>query len=242
MVGQTPPPPSSGWRLGLYWTYVSLLALASIFYLAIASPIIRPTLPAHPEHLLFCISAGLVIADAAAHALHDITGIWKPHDLGGAERRRQKFNARKLLLADVRRLLSHLTAVPIVAMMAFSYTLLSPHIADKLFGAAAGEGTVFWTFFTQTFLGGLEIFAFFLSHEARASLRDSLQLTELTPHSFEAGAILAGMKLYGLLIVVSTLRLAGAPIVLLRTWMHENSRRKRNAAKHRPRKTEADLS
>lgn len=231
MVGQTPPPPSSGWRLGLYWTYVGLLSIASIFYLAIVSPIIRPTLPTHPEHLLFCIFAGLAIADAAAHALKDIAGIWKPHDLGGAEKRRQKFNARRLLLADARRLLSHLTAIPVVALMAFSYTLLSPYIANRLFGATVGESAVFWTFFSQTFLGGLEVFAFFLSHESRAALRDSLHLSELTPASFEAGAILAGLKLYGLLIMVSTLRLLGAPIVLLRTWMHENSRKKRAPAK-----------
>lgn len=230
MVGQTPPP-SAGWRLGLYWIYVGLLSIASIFYLAIASPIIRPTLPTHPEHLLFCICAGIAIADAAAHALHDIAGIWKPHDLGGAEKRRQKFNPRKLLFADVNRLLSHLTAIPIVGLMAFSYTMLSPHIADRLFGSAAGEGAVFWKFFSQTFLGGLEIFAFFLGHEARATLRDALHLSELQPASFEAGAILAGLKLYGLLIVVSTLRLLGAPIVLLRTWMNENSRKKRKAPK-----------
>lgn len=231
MVGQTPPPPSSGWRLGFYWTYVVLLSIASIFYLAIVSPIIRPTLPTHPEHLLFCIIAGIAIADAAAHALSDIAGIWKPHDLGGAEKRRQKFNPRKLLLADARRLASHLTAIPIVGLMAFSYTLLPPQIQDHLFGAAAGEGAVFLNFFAQTLLGGLEIFAFFLSHEARSTLRDSLHLTELAPASFEAAAILAGLKLYGLLIVVSTLRLLGAPVVLLRTWMHERSRKKRAPAR-----------
>jgi hypothetical protein len=56
------------------------------------------------------------------------------------------------------------------------------------------------------------------------------------PASFEAAAILAGLKLYGLLITVSTLRLAGAPIVLLRTWIKENSRRKRAPAKSQPRK------
>ena len=226
MVGQAPPPATSGWRLGLYWTYVSLLSIASIFYLAIASPIIRPTLPTHPEHLLFCIVAGIAIADAAAHALSDIAGIWKPHDLGGADKRRQKFNARRLLLSDAKRLLSHLTAIPIVGLMAFAYTLLSPNIQARLFGAAAGEGAVFLQFFAQTLLGGLEVFAFFLSHEARSTLRDNLHLTELTPGSFEAGAILAGLKLYGLLIIVSTLRLAGAPIVLFRTWLRENGRRK----------------
>jgi hypothetical protein len=231
VVGQIPPPPSAGWRFGLYWTYVTLLSIASIFYLAIASPIIRPTLPTHPEHLLFCIIAGIAIADAAAHALKDITGIWKPHDLGGAQSPRKKFNARKLLIADGRRLLSHLTAVPIVGLMAFAYTLLSPHIQGRLFGAAAGEGAVFLNFFSQTLLGGLEVFAFFLSHEARSTLRDNLHLTELIPASFEAGAILAGLKLYGLLIIVSTLRLAGAPIVLFRTWLHDNSRRKRKPAR-----------
>jgi hypothetical protein len=230
VVGQAPPPTSSGWRLGLYWTYVVLLSIASIFYLAVASPIIRPTLPTHPAHLLFCIIAGIAIADAAAHALADIAGIWKPHDLGGAEKRRQKFNPRKLLLADTRRLLSHLTAIPIVGLMAFAYTLLSPNIQARLFGAAVGEGAVFLNFFAQTLLGGLEVFAFFLSHEARSTLRENLHLTELVPASFEAGAILAGLKLYGLLVIVSTLRLAGAPIVLFRTWLRENGRRKRKPA------------
>lgn len=208
--------------------------MASIFYLAIASPIIRPTLPTHPEHLLFCVCAGIAIADAAAHALRDIAGIWKPHDLGGAEKRRQKFNARKLLIADVKRLLSHLTAIPIVGLMAFSYTLLSPHIADRLFGATVGEGAVFLKFFSQTFLGGLEIFAFFLSHESRAEMRDTLHLAELVPQSVEAGAILAGLKLYGILVVVSTLRLLGAPIVLVRTWAHDASRRRRARVKQMP--------
>jgi hypothetical protein len=236
MVGQAPPPPNSGWRLGLYWTYVVLLSVGSIFYLAIVSPIIRPTLPTHPGHLLFCIIAGVAIADAAAHALSDIAGIWKPHDLGGAEKRRQKFNPRKLLVADTKRLISHLTAVPVVGLMAFAYTLLSPHIQARLFGATAGEGAVFLNFFSQTLLGGLEVFAFFLSHDARSTLRDHLHLAELVPASFEAAAILAGLKLYGLLITVSTLRLAGAPIVLLRTWMKENSRRKRAPAKSQPRK------
>lgn len=231
MVGQPPPPTGSGWRLGLYWTYVSLLSIASIFYLAVASPIIRPTLPTHPEHLLFCIIAGIAIADAAAHALSDIAGIWKPHDLGGAEKRRRKFNPRKLLLADARRLTSHLTAVPVVGLMAFAYTLLSPHIQTRLFGAAVGEGAVFLNFFAQTLLGGLEVFAFFLSHEARSTLRDHLHLSELVPASFEAAAILAGLKLYGLLIIVSTLRLAGAPIVLFHTWLRSQNGSRKNMVK-----------
>ena len=36
-------------RFGLYWIYVGLLAIASIFYLAVVSPIIRPTLPTIPN-------------------------------------------------------------------------------------------------------------------------------------------------------------------------------------------------
>ena len=233
MVGRAPPPPGAGWRLGLYWTYVGFLGVASTFYLAVASPIIRPTLPTHPEHLIFCVCAGIAIADAAAHAIADIVGIWKPHDLGGAQAPRQKFKPRKLLIADFNRFVFHLTAVPIVGLMALAYTLLSPHIQDRLFGTAAAQGAVFWTFLSQTFLGGLEVFAFFLSHEARSTLRDNLHLTELTPLSIEAGAILAGMKLYGLLIIVSTLRLLGAPVVLVRTWLRENDRKRRKPAKAR---------
>ncbi len=219
MVVEAPPPARSGWRFGLYWVYAILLSLASVFWLAVASPIIRPTLPSHPEHLLFCIFAGIAIADAAAHAINDIAAIWKPHDLGGAQSRRQKFSARKFLMADIQRLASHLSAVPIIGLVAFSYTLLTPHIEDRLFGHSAGEGAVFWNFISQSILGGIDLFAFFLSHEAKENARNSLHLVELSPASFEAGAILAGLKLYGVLISVSALRLAGAPVVLLRTWM-----------------------
>jgi hypothetical protein len=229
VVGPAPQPAETGWRFG-YWIYVGLLALASVFWLSIASPIIRPTLPAHPEHLLFCIFAGMAIADAAAHAIDDIAGIWKPHDLGGAQAPRQKFSARKFLLADIRRLASHLSAVPIIGLMAFSYTLLSPHIEDRLFGHAAGQGAVFWNFLTQSILGGIDVFAFFLSHETKETVRNSLHLVELPPQSFEAGAVLAGLKLYGLLISVSTLRVIGAPVVIFRTWMVS---RKRNRKKKR---------
>jgi hypothetical protein len=189
-----------------------------VFWLSIVSPIIRPTLPTNPAHLLFCIFAGIAIADAAAHAIDDIAGIWKPHDLGGAQTRRQRFSWRKLLLADVRDLLAHLTAIPVIALMAWSYTLLPPSIEDRLFGASAGQGFVFWNFLSQSIMGGLDVFAFFLSQDAKATLQAKLALVELQPKSFEAGAILAGLKLYGLLIFVSTLRLIGAPIVLFRTW------------------------
>ncbi len=231
MVVQPPPPPDSGWRFGLYWIYVVLLALTSIFWLAIVSPIIRPTLPSYPEHLLFCIFAGTAIADAASHAITDIANIWKPHDLGGAQEVRRKFSVRKLLLADFKGLLSHLTAVPVVALMAFSYTLLSPHIEDKLFGHAVGEGAVFWNFMSQSLFGGLDVFAFFLSQETKETLRNSLHLVELSPASFEAGAILAGLKLYGVLIFASTLRVIGAPVVIFRTWL---ASRRRKRARKRP--------
>lgn len=220
-----PPPHGPAWRVGLYWVYAVLLASASIFWLAVVSPIIRPTLPSYPEHLLFCIFAGTCIADAAAHALSDIARIWKPHDLGGAKETRRRFHVRKLILADLRALFSQLTAAPVVAMMALSYTLLSPHIQDKLFGHAAGQGPVFWTFMSQCVLGALDIFAFFLSRETKATLSASLGLAELSPASFEAGAILAGLKLYGVLILVSTLRIAGAPVVIFRTWTANRKRR-----------------
>lgn len=222
MVG--PAPPTAARRVGLYWTYVALLSLVSIFWLAVVSPIIRPTLPTNPAHLLFCIFAGVAIADAAAHAISDITGIWKPHDLGGAQAPRQKFRAGKLLLADARDLLSHLTAVPIIALMAYAYTLLPARIEDKLFGADAGQGFVFWNFMSQSAMGGLDVFAFFLSQDMKTALQQKLMLVELQPKSFEAGAILAGLKLYGLLIFVAALRLIGAPVVLLRTWMSSKTR------------------
>jgi hypothetical protein len=223
-------PPSGGrWRPGLYWVYVGLLSIVSIFYLAVVSPIIRPTLPSHPQYLLFCILAGIAIADAAAHAIDDIAGIWKPHDLGGAQTPRQKFRLRKLVLSDVKDLLSHLTAVPIIGLMAWAYTLLPSTIEDKLFGASAGQGNVFWNFISQSVLGGVDVFAFFLSQDARVALRDNLQLVELSPETFEAGAILAGLKLYGLLIFASTLRLIGAPIVLWRTWMQSRKSTKRKS-------------
>lgn len=235
-----PPPAEARWRLGFYWLYAGLLATASIFWLAVVSPIIRPTLPTHPEHLLFCIFAGIAIGDAAAHAIDDIAGIWKPHDLGGALSRRQKFSARKLIVADLQSLASHLSAAPVIGLMAFAYTLLTPNIQDRLFGAAAAEGAVIWTFISQAILGGLELFAFFLSHEARAALRDHLYLVELQPVSVEAGAILAGLKLYGLLISVATLRVLGAPIVLIRTWM-QSRRTARRAKQAKRRGTAADI-
>jgi hypothetical protein len=118
----------------------------------------------------------------------------------------------------MRDLLSHLTAVPVIALMAWSYTLLPPSIEDRLFGASAGQGFVFWNFMSQSIMGGLDVFAFFLSQDAKTSLQQNLALVELQPKSFEAGAILAGLKLYGLLIFVSTLRVVGAPVVLFRTW------------------------
>ncbi|MEQ1783463.1 MAG: hypothetical protein ABMA14_19070 [Hyphomonadaceae bacterium] len=233
MVGHPAPPRGARSRVGLYWIYAGLLATASIFYLAVVSPIIRPTLPTHPEHLLFCIFAGIAIGDAAAHAISDIASIWKPHDLGGAQSRKQKFSARKLLASDIQSLASHLSAVPVIALMAFAYTLLSPHMQDKLFGVAVGQGAVIWNFVSQSILGGLELFAFFLSHEARSTLRDTLHLTELEPASVEAAAILAGLKLYGLLVIVATLRLLGAPIVLFRTW-RQSRKTQRKAAKGKP--------
>ncbi len=218
MVGPAPPPSDSGWRLGLYWLYVILLATISTFWLAIASPIIRPTLPSNPQNLLFCIFAGIAIADAAAHAISDIAGIWKPHDLGLAQGPRRKFSAPRLFFDDVRRLLSHLTAVPIVALMAYSYQLLSPAIENRLFGREAGEGMVFWNFMSQSIMGGTDVFGFFLSQDTKAVLQQNYHLVELQPKSFEAGAVLAGLKLYGLLIFVSTLRVLGAPVVIARTW------------------------
>jgi len=227
VVGPAPPPVDSKWQLGLYWTYVVLLAIASVFWLAIVSPIIGLTLPTYPQNLLFCIFAGVAIADAAAHAISDIAGIWKPHDLGGAQTPRRKFRASKVFLADIRRLVSHLTAVPIVALMAFSYTLLPPTIETKLFGSEAGEGFVFWNFMSQSIMGGTDVFAFFLSQDTKTALQQNLHLTELAPRSVEAGAILGGLKLYGLLIFVSALRVLGAPIVILRTWTASRKRQRK---------------
>jgi hypothetical protein len=229
VVGVVAPQPSGSRRVGLYWIYVGLLSIVSIFYLAVVSPIIRPTLPTNPVHLLFCIFAGIAIADAAAHAIDDIAGIWKPHDLGGALTPRKKFSARKLLLDDVRGMLSHLTAVPIIFAMAYAYTLLPPRIEDRLFGASAAEGIVFWNFISQSILGGLDVFAFFLSQDSKTTLQQNLQLTELQPKSFEAGAVLAGLKLYGLLMFVSVLRVIGAPVVLWRTWVQSKKGRRKPA-------------
>lgn len=213
--------------IGLYWIYVGLLSIVSIFWLAVVSPIIRPTLPTNPVYILFCIFAGIAIADAAAHAIDDIAGIWKPHDLGGALTPRRKFSARKLLLDDVKGMLSHLTAVPVIAALAYAYTLLPARIEDKLFGANAGQGFVFWNFFSQSILGGLDVFAFFLSQDSKATLQQNLNLAELQPKSFEAGAILAGLKLYGLLMFVSVLRVVGAPVVLWRTWLQSRKGRRK---------------
>ena len=219
MVGPAPPPSDNSWRAGLYWLYVGILAAASIFWLAIASPIIRPTLPSNPQNIFFCIFAGIAIADAAAHAISDIAGIWKPHDLGLAQAPRRKFSARKLFIADLKRLLSHLTAVPIVAMMAYSYTLLSPAIEARLFGPEAAAGFGFWNFMSQSIMGGVDLFGFFLSQDNKTALQQSLHLVELQPRTFEAGAILAGLKVYGVLVFVSALRVLGAPVVIWRTWM-----------------------
>jgi len=229
VVGSAPPPSDSGWRIGLYWLYVILLATISIFWLAIASPIIRPTLPSNPQNLFFCIFAGIAIADAAAHAISDIAGIWKPHDLGLVQAPRRKFSATRLFFDDVRRLLSHLTAVPIVALMAYSYQLLSPAIENRLFGREASEGMVFWNFMSQSIMGGTDVFGFFLSQDTKAALQQNYHLVELQPKSFEAGAVLAGLKLYGLLIFVSTLRVLGAPVVIARTWFASRKRPKKKA-------------
>jgi hypothetical protein len=229
VVGPIASQPRVRGRVALYWIYVGLLSAVSIFWLAIASPIIRPTLPTNPAHILFCIFAGIAIADAAAHAIDDIAGIWRPHDLGGAQNPRQKFSMQKVLADDVKGMLSHLTAVPIIALMAYAYTLLPARIEDKLFGASAGQGFVFWNFMSQSILGGLDVFAFFLSQETKSTLQQNLQLSELQPKSFEAGAILAGLKLYGLLIFVSVLRVVGAPIVLWRTWMQSQKGRRKKA-------------
>jgi len=202
-----------------------------VFWLSIVSPIIRPTLPTNPQHLLFCIFAGIAIADAAAHAIDDIAGIWKPHDLGGAQTPRQRFSPRKLFMADVRDLLAYLTAAPVVAAMAYAYLLLPSSIEDKLFGASAAQGFVFWNFMSQSIMGGLDVFAFFLSQDAKSALQAKLALVELQPKSFEAGAILAGLKLYGVQIFVSTLRVIGAPVVLFRTWRaSKRAKRKRKTA------------
>jgi hypothetical protein len=126
-------------------------------------------------------------------------------------------------------MLAHVTAVPVIAGMAYAYTLLPARIEDKLFGSSAGQGFVVWNFLSQSLLGGLDVFAFFLSQDAKAALQQSLNLTELQPKSFEAGAVLAGLKLYGLLMFVSVLRVVGAPVVLFRTWLQ--SRRGRRAPK-----------
>ena len=227
MVGPAPPRGDSSLRVGLYWAYVTILAAASIFWLAIASPIIRPTLPSNPQNIFFCFFAGIAIADAAAHAISDIAGIWKPHDLGLAQAPRRKFSASKLFIADVKRLLSHLTALPIVAMMSYSYQLLSPAIEAKLFGPEAAQGLPFWNFISQSIMGGTDVFGFFLSQDTKSTLQQNLHLVELQPRSFEAGAILAGLKLYGLLISGSTLRVLGAPIVIWRTWMSNKKKPKK---------------
>ena len=227
MVGPAPPRGDSSLRVGLYWAYVTILAAASIFWLAIASPIIRPTLPSNPQNIFFCFFAGIAIADAAAHAISDIAGIWKPHDLGLAQAPRRKFSASKLFIADVKRLLTHLTALPIVAMMSYSYQLLSPAIEAKLFGPEAAQGLPFWNFISQSIMGGTDVFGFFLSQDTKSTLQQNLHLVELQPRSFEAGAILAGLKLYGLLISVSTLRVLGAPIVIWRTWMSNRKKPKK---------------
>ena len=231
MVGPAPPRGDSSLRVGLYWAYVTILAAASIFWLAIASPIIRPTLPSNPQNIFFCFFAGIAIADAAAHAISDIAGIWKPHDLGLAQAPRRKFSASKLFAADLKRLLSHLTALPIVAMMSYSYQLLSPAIEAKLFGPEAAQGLPFWNFISQSIMGGTDVFGFFLSQDTKSTLQQSLHLTELQPKSFEAGAILAGLKLYGVLIFISTLRVLGAPIVILRTWNASKKKPKKKATK-----------
>ena len=227
MPGPAPPPSDNSWRARLYWLYVAILAAASIFWLSIASPIIRPTLPSNPQNIFFCIFAGIAIADAAAHAISDIAGIWKPHDLGLAQAPRRKFSARKLFIADLQRLLSHLTALPIVAMMAYSYTLLSPAIEARLFGPEAAQGFGFWNFISQSVMGGLDLFGFFLSQDNKTALQQYFHLSELQPRSFEAGAILAGLKLYGVLVFVSALRVLGAPIVIWRTWMSNKKKPKK---------------
>ncbi len=223
----SPPRSASSLRAGLYWAYVTILAAASIFWLAIASPIIRPTLPSNPQNIFFCFFAGIAIADAAAHAISDVAGIWKPHDLGLASAPRRKFSARRLFFTDVKRLISHLTALPIIAMMSYSYQLLSPAIEARIFGPEAAQGLPFWNFVSQSIMGGVDVFGFFLSQDAKTSLQQTLHLVELQPKSFEAGAILAGLKLYGVLIFISTLRVLGAPVVILRTW---------NASRKKPKK------
>lgn len=231
MVGPAPPRGESSLRAGLYWAYVTILAAASIFWLAIASPIIRPTLPSNPQNIFFCFFAGIAIADAAAHALADIAGIWKPHDLGLASQPRRKFSASKLFAADVKRLASHLTALPIVAMMSYSYQLLSPAIEARIFGPEAAQGLPFWNFISQSIMGGVDVFGFFLSQDAKSAVQQTLHLTELQPRSFEAAAILAGLKLYGVLIFISTLRVLGAPVVILRTWNANRKKPKKKPAK-----------
>ena len=129
-------------------------------------------------------------------------------------------------------MLSHLTAVPVIAAMAYAYTLLPARIEDKLFGASAGRGICpLRNFLSQSILGGLDVFAFFLSQDSKTTLQQALNLTELQPKSFEAGAVLAGLKLYGLLMFVSVLRVVGAPVVLFRTWNQSRSMRKRKPAK-----------
>ena len=56
------------------------------------------------------------------------------------------------------------------------------------------------------------------------------QLPELRG-KLKAGAVLAGLKLYGLLMFVSVLRVAGAPVVLFRTWNQSKSAKKRRPGK-----------
>lgn len=231
MVGPAPPRGDSSLRVGLYWAYVVILAAASIFWLAIASPIIRPTLPSNPQNIFFCFFAGIAIADAAAHAISDIAGIWKPHDLGLAQAPRRKFSASKLFMTDLKRLLSHLTALPIIAMMSYSYQLLSPAIEARIFGPEAAQGFPFWNFVSQSIMGGVDVFGFFLSQDAKSSVQQTLHLVELQPKSFEAAAVLAGLKLYGVLIFISALRVLGAPVVILRTWNANRKKPKKKAAK-----------
>ena len=109
------------------------------------------------------------IADAAAHAIDDIAAIWKPHDLGGAQQVRRKVQ-RPQASGDRREgPASHLSVIPFVGLMAYSYTLLTPHIEDRLFGSDAGQGAVFWNFISQSIMGGTDVFGFFLSQDTKAS-------------------------------------------------------------------------
>ena len=112
-------------------------------------------------------------------------------------------------------------------MMAYSYTLLSPAIEARLFGPEAAQGFGFWNFISQSVMGGLDLFGFFLSQDNKTALQQNFHLSELQPRSFEAGAILAGLKLYGVLVFVSALRVLGAPIVIWRTWMSNKKKPKK---------------